>query len=95
MTTDKHRINLLVQNIITGAAFEKYDIEGKRKIILINIISIIGIINLIPFGIAAFIQDNPILGFLDLIVASVLIIVITDKIIVPSFPQISYYDNQY
>jgi two-component system, cell cycle sensor histidine kinase and response regulator CckA len=77
MFTDKHRINLLVQNIITSGAFENHDIEGKRKIILINIIGIIGIINLIPFGIVAFIQNKPVLGFFDLTVASILVVVIS------------------
>ena len=77
MITDKHRINLLVQNIITSGAFENHDIEGKRKIILINIIGIIGIINLISFGIVAFIQNKPVLGFFDLTVASILVVVIS------------------
>jgi len=77
MIIDKHQIKLLVQNVITSGTFEKYDIEVKRKIILLNIICIIAIINLIPLGIVALIQDYPILGFFDLIVALVLIIIIT------------------
>ena len=76
MITDRNPIKLLVQNIITSGTFEKYEIEVKRKIILLNIICIIAIMNLIPLGIVAFIQDYPILGFFDLIVALVLIIII-------------------
>ena len=77
MITDKNPIKLLAQNVITSGTFEKYDIEVRRKIILLNIMCIIAIINLIPLGIVAFIQDYPILGFFDLIVALVLIIIVT------------------
>ena len=37
MITDRNSIKLLVRNIITSGTFEKYDIEVKRKTILINI----------------------------------------------------------
>ncbi len=77
MITDRNSIKLLVQNIITSGTFEEYDIEVKRKIILLNIVCIIAILNLIPLGIVAFIQDYPILGFFDLILSLVLIIIIT------------------
>ena len=76
MITDRNSIKLLVRNIITSGTFEKYDIEVKRKTILINIICIIAIVNLIPLGIIAFIKNNPVLGFFDLAVASALIFIV-------------------
>ena len=76
MIIDMNPIKLLVQNIITSGTFEKYDIEVKRKIILVNILCIIAIVNLIPLGIIAFIKNNPVLGIFDLTVASALIFIV-------------------
>ncbi len=76
MITDRNPIKRLVQNVITSGTFEKYGIEIKRKIILLNVMCIIALMNLIPFGIVAFIQNQPILGFFDLTVAFVLIIIL-------------------
>jgi uncharacterized membrane protein YvlD (DUF360 family) len=63
-------IRQFIQNIVTSGRDEIFGIEVKRKTILINIICIIGILNLIPLGILAFIQNNLTLGFFDLIVAA-------------------------
>jgi len=76
MIAYKNQIQKLIQNIITSGTFEKSHIEVRRKIIMINIISIIGIINLIPLGIAAFIHNTSILGYFDLALAIVLIAII-------------------
>jgi PAS domain S-box-containing protein len=69
-------IRQFIQNIVTSGRDEIFGIEVKRKTILINIICIIGILNLIPLGILAFIQNNLTLGFFDLIVAAVLITIL-------------------
>ncbi|MCD4717904.1 MAG: PAS domain S-box protein, partial [Desulfobacterales bacterium] len=70
------KIKQLIQNFVTSGMDETYDFEAKRKTILINVISTIGIINLIPLGIVAFTQDNQALGLFDLIVATALIAII-------------------
>jgi len=54
----------------------KHDIEVKRKTILIYIISIVGLINLIPLAIVALIQGNRTLGIFDLLVALVLLTIL-------------------
>jgi PAS domain S-box-containing protein len=70
----KSRAIELVQNVITSGMDQEYEIEITRKIIMINLISIIGVINLIPLGIAAFFQDNNTLGVFDLFVAGLIFI---------------------
>jgi len=52
------------------------DIEIKRKAILINVISLIGILNLVPLGVSALFRDNITLGVFDLVVAGVLIVLL-------------------
>jgi len=76
MATNKNNIKQLIQNIFTSGMDEKYDIELKRKTKLINIICIIGIINLIPLGTLSVIQDSTTLGFFDLVVGFVLISIV-------------------
>ena len=43
-----------IEKAIRGGIKEFHDIETSRKIIMINIISLIGIFNLVPLGINAF-----------------------------------------
>jgi two-component system, cell cycle sensor histidine kinase and response regulator CckA len=66
-------IKKLVENFVTNGMGEAYDIEARRRTILLNVVGTIGIINLIPLGIVAFTQGTPALGLLDLIFATVLI----------------------
>jgi PAS domain S-box-containing protein len=68
------RLRQLVADIVMNATHQYQDIEIKRKIIMINIISTIGIINLVPLGILAILEGNSELGILDLTVATVLIV---------------------
>jgi signal transduction histidine kinase/CheY-like chemotaxis protein/HPt (histidine-containing phosphotransfer) domain-containing protein len=48
-----------------------------RKVMMINIISVIALINLIPLGIMALIQENAYLGCFDLVVATGLIFIVS------------------
>ena len=52
------------------------DVEEKQKVILINVICIIGICALIPLGILALTESNLTLGCFDLSVAVVLLAII-------------------
>ena len=74
MKAVKDRLLELVKNIITSGMYEKHDIEINRKVIMINLLSIIGIINLISLGIVALVRDNNTLGAFALFVAGILII---------------------
>ena len=62
------------QDILTGDMDESYGIEVLRRIAIINIISIIGIIALSSLGIVAFFQSNFTLGYFDFTVAIILTI---------------------
>jgi len=63
----------MVSDIITSGMGEKHHIETMRKVMLLSIISITGIIFLVPLGIVAFIQGNFPLGFIDHFAALILI----------------------
>jgi hypothetical protein len=49
-------------------------IEQVRRVYLLIFLSLIGVINLIPLGILALYQKNPVLGIADLAVAAILIL---------------------
>lgn len=66
----------LIISFLTGGLDDSADIEIKRKAILMNSISLIGILNLVPLGIDVFTKDNIILGIFDLSVVGVLIILL-------------------
>ena len=53
---------------------EKYHIETMRKVMLLNVISIIGVIFMASLGIVAFVQGNEPLGIFDHITALILIL---------------------
>jgi len=69
-----NRLSLMVRNIITSGMGEKYDIETMRKVMLLNSISIIGVIFMVPLGIVALVQGNSPLGIFDHITALILIL---------------------
>jgi PAS domain S-box-containing protein len=76
MLSEKGLTKLLIKIIFAGGLDDKTDIEIKRKAILISVISIIGIVNLVPLGISAIFKDKLTLGAFDLIVAGVLIVLL-------------------
>ena len=74
MDEKKNRLSLMVRNIITSGMGEKYHIETMRKVMLLNVISIIGVIFMASLGIVAFVQGNEPLGIFDHITALILIL---------------------
>ena len=72
----KQNLKVLSQyanKIILGDIRKGYDIELRRKIIMINVIISVGVLNLVPLGVVAYFQNNLTLSMLDLVVAAVLI----------------------
>jgi signal transduction histidine kinase len=69
-----HKISQLSKNIITSGMMEGSDVEQMRRLIMINLISIIGLVNLIGLGVAAYLKGNVGLGTFDHVVALVLIL---------------------
>jgi PAS domain S-box-containing protein len=74
MKVDMNSVKRLMKNFVTSGMYDDYDVEIMRKVIMINIVSIIGVANLIPLGILAFVEGNFPLGFFDFVVAAVLIV---------------------
>ena len=68
------RAKELMRNFVTSGMHEGRDVEVTRKVIMVNVVSAIGIINLIPLGILSFLQGTETLALCDLIVATALII---------------------
>lgn len=62
-----------LNKIIIGGIREDVDIELRRKIIMINVIIAVGVLNLVPLGIVAYFKNNFTLFTLDWVVAAVLI----------------------
>jgi len=73
MKTSVSQFKQLMNNIFTSGMYEDYDIEIMRKIIMINIMTIIALIIFIPLGIVDVIKGSFTNGFFVLIVAAVLI----------------------
>ena len=76
MKFDQNTLKQLVKNVIFRGPIDDYDIGQKRRIIMINVIIAVGVLNLIPLGIAALIKNNLTLGYFDIIVAIVLIAIL-------------------
>ena len=76
MKFNKINTKRLIISFLTGGADDNADLEIKRKAILMNTISLIGILNLVPLAIDVFTKDNIILGIFDLSVVGVLIILL-------------------
>ena len=69
-----NRLSPMVRNIITSGMAEKHNVETMRKVMLLNVISITGVIFLVPLGIVAYVQGNSPLGFIDHFAALILIL---------------------
>jgi hypothetical protein len=69
-----NRIKELMKDLVSSGMSDDHDAEAARKIVMINVVSVIGIINLLPLGILAFAEGNAPLGFLDFVLASVLVV---------------------
>jgi len=76
LASDKKYTKLLNKTFFGRGLNDNIDIEIKRKVILLNLTGIIGIINLVSLGITAITRDKITLGIFDLVVAGVLIILL-------------------
>ena len=63
----------LARDFMTSGIHEDCDVEITDKVIIINLVSVIAIANLIPFGILALVQGKLSLGYCDLVLAVMLI----------------------
>ena len=62
MDKRESRLFTVLRNIITSGMGEKYNIETMRKVMLMNVISITGVIFMVPLGMVAYVQGNFPLG---------------------------------
>lgn len=74
MKTIPSTVKSLVGAVVRGGIRDFHDVETSRKIIMINIISLIGIMSLFPLGFIAFSGNNPMWAVFYLSVAVVLIL---------------------
>jgi len=74
MKRNVNRVKELVKNFVTSGMHEDYDVEAMRKVMMINVVSVIGIANLVPLGVLSFFQGNATLCFCDLVVATALVV---------------------
>jgi len=73
MKKSESKFRQLINNIITSGMHEEYENEVMRRVKMINIMTIIALMILIPLGIVDIIKDGLMIGFFVLIVAAVLI----------------------
>lgn len=73
MLSEKTDTSQRIKRFFASGLDDDTDIEIRRKAILIKVISVVGILNLVPLGISAIIRDKVTLGAFDLVVAGVLI----------------------
>jgi|GEM_PF-6557766 len=64
-----------MENYISSGKDKRNDIEIRRKILLLYIICSIGTMALVPLGILSLVEDYPTLGYFDLLVAVVLVVI--------------------
>ncbi|UCF91997.1 MAG: PAS domain-containing protein [Desulfobacterales bacterium] len=74
MNSNGSPLTQLAKKLITGGIRPDHNVEIARKITLINIISVIGVLNLVILGTCALQQGNLPLGFFDLAVGAALIV---------------------
>jgi signal transduction histidine kinase/CheY-like chemotaxis protein len=72
----RDRLKELAIDFVTSGLPEGHDVETIRRVAMMNIICLIGVMNLFPFGIIALVQGNLILGSFDLIVGSGIVFII-------------------
>jgi len=68
-----HNFKRWFHDVTTSGFHDIYPLEITRKIILLNIVCIAGVVNLIPFGALAIMQHNYPLGGFDFTMAALLI----------------------
>ncbi len=68
------RLKQILNNIIISSSYKDSIIEIQRKITLISLISLVGIIILTSLGITAFFQNNITVGIFDLFTGLMLVI---------------------
>ena len=73
MRLKSKKLASFAQKSILGKIPEDSDIGLRRKVIMVNIITFVAILNLVPLGVVAFFENNPTLFNLDIGVAAVLI----------------------
>ncbi len=73
MKQNLKNLSRYLNKIILGYPSEDYGTELRRKIIMINVIISVGVLNLVPLGIIAYFKNNLTLFVLDMVVAAVLI----------------------
>jgi signal transduction histidine kinase/ActR/RegA family two-component response regulator len=74
MDKRSNRLPPMVRNIITSGMGEKHHIAIMHKVMLLNVISITGVIFMVPLGMVAFVQENLPLGLIDHFAALILIL---------------------
>ncbi len=65
MNSVVNRLRHVMKRFVMGGVRKDHGLDIVRKIKMINVISLVGIINLIPLGYSAFTKGNPWLGFFD------------------------------
>ena len=73
MKQNLKNLSKYLNEIILSGIHKDCDIELRRKIIMINVIISVGILNLVPLGIVAYFVNNLVLFILDFVVSIVLI----------------------
>ena len=58
MPTMKDETKLHIKDFFTSGLDANTDVEVKRKVILMNVICVIGVLNFVPHGISALFYDN-------------------------------------
>lgn len=64
-----NQLSALWRNFLTSGMDEKEGVEPMGRMMLINVISLTGVIFLIPLGIVAYVQGNPLLCVIDFVAA--------------------------
>jgi signal transduction histidine kinase len=73
MELNSKKLASFAQKSILGKIPEDSDIGFRRKVIMVNVISFVAVLNLVPLGVVAFFENNLTLFSLDIGVAAVLI----------------------
>ena len=69
----KSRLYDIIENIYTSGMHDQYGIEIKRKVIFLNIFITIGLVLLIPFGFAAYLNEQYLLMIIDFGIAALIV----------------------